>query len=216
MSQQINLISPLLLKKRYAFGLREMGVGLGVVLAAALAWSGVLTYRANTLEKEAAQLESQQAIAQQELDQLGAAATRPASALLSGRVKAVQAQVAQREALLASMSRTIESTSAGFSSRLRALAQSSIEGVWLNGFTLSPDYVALEGSALNAGLVTSYMDRLGKQAAFSGMKFTGMNAELAQAAGDSQVRSDIPEHIDFALYAGSRKNLADKGESDER
>lgn len=216
MSQQINLISPLLLKKRYAFGLREMGVGLGVVLAAALAWSGVLTYRANTLEKEAVQLESQQAIAQQQLDQLGAAATRPASALLSGRVKAVQAQVAQREALLASMSRTIESTSAGFSSRLRALAQSSIEGVWLNGFTLSPDYVALEGSALNAGLVTSYMDRLGKQAAFSGMKFTGMNAELAQAAGDSQVRSDIPEHIDFALYAGSRKNLADKGESDER
>lgn len=216
MSQQINLISPLLLKKRYAFGLREMGVGLGVVLAAALAWSGVLTYRANTLEKEAAQLESQQAIAQQELDQLGAAATRPASALLSGRVKAVQAQVAQREALLASMSRTIESTSTGFSSRLRALAQSSTEGVWLNGFTLSPDYVALEGSALNAGLVTTYMDRLGKQAAFSGMKFTGMNAELAQAAGDSQVRSDIPEHIDFALYAGSRKNLADKGESDER
>jgi len=216
MSQQINLISPLLLKKRYAFGLREMGVGLGVVLAAALAWSGILTYRANTLEKEVAQLESQQAIAQQELDQLGAAATRPASALLSGRVKAVQAQVAQREALLASMSRTIESTSTGFSSRLRALAQSSIEGVWLNGFTLSPDYVALEGSALNAGLVTSYMDRLGKQAAFSGMKFTGMNAELAQAAGDSQVRSDIPEHIDFALYAGSRKNLADKGESDER
>lgn len=216
MSQQINLISPLLLKKRYAFGLREMGVGLGVALAAALAWSGVLTYRANTLEKEAAQLESQQAIAQQELDQLGAAATRPASALLSGRVKAVQAQVAQREALLASMSRTIESTSTGFSSRLRALAQSSTEGVWLNGFTLSPDYVALEGSALNAGLVTIYMDRLGKQAAFSGMKFTGMNAELAQAAGDSQVRSDIPEHIDFALYAGSRKNLADKGESDER
>jgi Fimbrial assembly protein (PilN) len=216
MSQQINLISPLLLKKRYAFGLREMGLGLGVVLAAALAWSGYLTYRANTLEKEAEQLESRQAIAQQELDQLGAAATRPASALLSGRVKAVQAQVAQREALLASMSRTIESTSAGFSSRLRALAQSSIEGVWLNGFTLSPDYVALEGSALNAGLVTSYMDRLGKQAAFSGMKFTGMNAELAQAAGDSQVRSDIPEHIDFALYAGSRKNLADKGESDER
>lgn len=216
MSQQINLISPLLLKKRYAFGLREMGVGLGVVLAAALAWSGVLTYRANTLEKEAAQLESQQAIAQQELDQLGAAATRPASALLSGRVKAIQAKVAQREALLASMSRTIESTSTGFSSRLRALAQSSTEGVWLNGFTLSPDYVALEGSALNAGLVTTYMDRLGKQAAFSGMKFTGMNAELAQAAGDSQVRSDIPEHIDFALYAGSRKNLADKGESDER
>lgn len=217
MSQQINLISPLLLKKRYAFGLREMGLGLGVVLAAALAWSGYLTYQANTLEKEAAQLESQQAIAQQELDQLGAAATRPASALLSGRVKSVQAQVAQREALLASMSRTIESTSTGFSSRLRALAQSNTEGVWLNGFTLSPDYVALDGSALNAGLVATYMDRLGKQAAFAGMKFTGMNADLAQTAGGSEGRLDaLPEHVDFALYSGSRKNLADKGESDDR
>lgn len=216
MSQQINLISPLLLKKRYAFGVREMGLGVGLVLAAALTWSGVLTYRANTLEKKAAELESQQEIAQQQLDQSGAAATRPASALLAGRVKATQAQVAQREALLASMSRIIERTSTGFSPRLRALAQSSTEGVWLNGFTLSPDYVALEGSALNAGLVTTYMDRLGKQAAFSGMKFTGMNAELAQAAGDSQIRSDVPEHIDFALYAGSRKDLADKGESDER
>jgi len=46
MSQQINLINPLLLKKRHAFGLREMTLGLGLVLAAALAWFGYLTYRA--------------------------------------------------------------------------------------------------------------------------------------------------------------------------
>ncbi len=215
MSQQINLISPLLLKKRYAFGLREMALGLGLILAIALAWSGYLTYRAGTLEKKAAQLESQQETAQQELDQLGAAATRPVSALLTERVKATQARVAQREALLASMSHIIESTSAGFSPRLRALAQSSTEGVWLNGFTLSPDYVALNGSALNAGLVTTYIDRLGKQAAFAGMKFTGMDAALAQTAGDGQARPDeLPEHIDFALYSGSRKNPADRGASD--
>jgi Fimbrial assembly protein (PilN) len=217
MSQQINLISPLLLKKRYAFGLREMALGLGLVLAVALGWSGYLAYRADTLEKQAAQMEARQAAAQTALDQLGAAASRPASALLTQRVKATQARVAQREALLASMNRTIDSTSAGFSLRLRALAQSSTEGVWLNGFTLSPDYVALDGSALNAGLVATYMDRLGKQAAFAGMKFTGMNADLAQTAGGSEARPDaLPEHVDFALYSGSRKNLADKGESDDR
>lgn len=217
MSQQINLISPLLLKKRYAFGLREMGLGLGLVLAVALGWSGYLAYRAGTLEKQAAQMEARQVTAQTSLDQLGAAASRPASALLTQRVKATQARVAQREALLASMNRTIDNTSAGFSLRLRALAQSSTEGVWLNGFTLSPDYVALDGSALNAGLVATYMDRLGKQAAFAGMKFTGMNADLAQTAGGSEGRLDaLPEHVDFALYSGSRKNLADKGESDDR
>lgn len=216
MSQQINLINPLLLKKRHAFGLREMTLGLGLVLAAALAWFGYLTYRAGTLEKQATRQEARLATAQAELDRLGTAAARPVSDLLTGRVKAAQARVAQREALLASMNRTLDRTSTGFSARLRALAQSSTEGVWLNGFTLSPDYVALDGSALTAGLVTTYMDRLGKQAAFAGMKFTGMNAERVPTAGDdSQARPDkLPEHIDFALYSGSRKNPADRGESD--
>lgn len=216
MSQQINLISPLLLKKRYAFGLREMALGLGLILAVVLAWSGYLAYRAGTLEKQAAQQEARLAAVQTEVDQLGTAAARPASALLTERVKATRARVAQREALLASMTRTIEGTSAGFASRLRALAQSSTEGVWLNGFTLSPDYVKLDGSALNTGLVTTYMDRLGKQAAFAGMKFTGMKAELAQSAGDnSQARPGaLPEHVDFTLYSGSGKSPADGGESD--
>lgn len=215
MSQQINLISPLLLRKRYAFGLREMALGLGLILTVALAWGGYLAYRANTFEKRAAQEEARQAAAQQELDRLSAAATQPVSALLTERVKAEQARVAQREALLASMRSIIESTSAGFSPRLRALAQSSTEGVWLNGFTLSPGYVALKGAALNAGLVTTYMDRLGKQAPFAGMKFTGMEADLAQSAGDGQAQpAELPEHIDFALYSGSPKNPADTGESD--
>ena len=215
MSQQINLISPLLLKKRYAFGLREMGLGLGLILAVALAWGGYLTYRANTLENLAAQEEARQAAAQQELDRSSAAAARPVSALLTERIKAVQARVAQREALLASMRSIIDRTSAGFSPRLRALARSSTEGVWLNGFTLSQDYVALKGSALNAGLVTTYMDRLGKQAPFAGMKFTGMEADLAQSAGAGQAQpAELPEHIDFVLYSGSPKNLADKGASD--
>ncbi len=215
MSQQINLISPLLLKQRYAFGLREMALGLGLILAVVLAWSGYLTYRANTLEKQAESQEAQQAAAQAELDQQSAVATRPVSALLTERVKATQARVAQREALLASLSHTMGRSATGFSSRLRALAQSTTEGVWLNGFTLSPDYVALKGSALNAGLVTTYMDRLGKQTAFAGMKFTSMNAELAQGTGDSPAQSaGLPEHIDFALYSGGRNNAADTGASD--
>ncbi len=214
MSQQINLISPLLLKKRYAFGLREMALALGLVVAGMLAWGGYLHYQAGGLDTRAAQQEARQAAAQQELDRLSAAASRPVSALLTERVKATQAQVAQREALLASINSTIKNTSTGFASRLNALAQSRMEGVWLNGFTLSPDYVALKGSALNAGLLTTYLDQLGKQAAFSGMKFSGMNAVLAPPAGDGTTQTAVlPEHIDFALYSGSQAKSADEGTS---
>lgn len=212
MSQQINLISPLLLKKRYAFGLREMALGLGAILTAALAWGGVLHYQAGILETRAAQQEALQASAQQELDQLSAAAARPASALLAARVKATQAQVAQREALLASVGGTIERASAGFSPRMRALALGSTEGVWLNGFTLAQGHVALKGSALNAGLLTTYLDRLGKQTIFSGVPFSGMDAALAQSGGaGGSGPAELPEHIDFALNSGSRDDPAERG-----
>lgn len=213
MSQQINLISPLLLKKRYAFGLSEMALGLGVILAGSLAWGGVLHYQAGALETQAAQQEALQAAAQQELDQLSAAASRPASALLAGRVKATQAQVKQRETLLASIGGTIEQASTGFSSRMRALAQGSTEGVWLNGFTLAQDHVALKGSALNAGLLTAYLDRLGQQAAFSGVSFSGMDAALAQSAGGGAENATLPEYIDFSMHSGGSEKAANQGGS---
>lgn len=207
MSQQINLINPLLLKRRHAFGLREMALGAGLVLAAVLAWGGYLNYQAGALEALASRQEARQAQAQRELDQLNAAAQRPASVLLTERVKATQAQVAQREALLAALKRTLETTSNGFAARLRALANGRVEGVWLNEFTLSPDYVGLKGGALDAGLLTDYLDRLGRQAPFAGMQFSGMNAGPAQASG-GKAGEPMRGQIEFALYSGSEKKSA--------
>lgn len=212
MSQQINLLSPLLLKKRYAFGLREMGLGLGLVLAGVLAWAGYLHYQASGLESRAVQQEALQADAQQKLDQLTADATRPVSALLTERVKAAQAQVAQREALLGVIGGTIKSTASGFSPRLRALAHGDTEGVWLNAFTLKPSYVALKGSAMNAGLLTTYLDQLGKQTPFSGMRFSGMDAVLEQSKGNSEDKTAaLPDHINFNLYSGSSESQTEQG-----
>ena len=215
MSQQINLLSPLLLKKRYALGLREMGMVLGVVLAGGFGWAGYLHVQANSLEEEAARQEARQAEAQQALDELIVSATLPVSALLTERLKATQVQLAQREALLASVGNTLEQTATGFSPRLRALANSSTEGIWLNGFTLSPDYVSLKGAAMNAGLLTAYIERLGKQKAFAGMQFSGMNASLAEPEGDGKGKTAaLPEHINFNLYSGSPDKPAGQGGSD--
>lgn len=215
MSQQINLVSPLLLKKRYAFGVSEMALALGLLLAVALAWAGYVHYRAGLLEARAAQREALQAAAQQEIERLAAAAARPASALLAERVRAGEAQVKQREALLASVGGTVAQAATGFSSRMRALAQGSTDGVWLNGFTFAEGHVALEGSALNAGVLTTYIDRLGRQAAFSGMPFSGMDAVPGRPAGDgANAPARQLAHIDFRLNAGSRDRADDQGGSD--
>ncbi len=213
MSQQINLVSPRLLKKRYAFGLREMAIGLGVMLLGALAWAGFQHYQASEMDTRATQQEALQADAQQQLDELKAAAGRPTSALLLDRLKVTQAQVAQREALLNAISGTLTSTASGFSPRLRALAYGSTAGVWLNNFTLAPGYVELKGSALNADLLTSYIDQLGKQPIFAGLPFSGMNATRVQPVADGTVKTDtLPDHVDFELYSGSPVTSAAPGE----
>lgn len=212
MSQQINLINPQLLKKRYAFGLREMALALGGILAVALAWAGYLHYQAGGIESQADAMEARQATAQQELDRLSAVASQPVSPLLAERVQAAQTRVTQGESLMRMIEGTIQTTSVGFSPRMRALALSDAEGVWLNGFTLAPDYVELKGAALNATLLTTYMDRLGKQPPFSGLKFSGLNASQASAEGGSPDNAvGLPEHIGFSLFAGRPRDPANAG-----
>lgn len=207
MSQQINLASPHLLKPRYALGVREMAVAIGVALAAMLAWSGYVYYQAGVLEQQAAQLEADEASARKTLDQLSANANRAVSPLLTERIKATQAQIVQREILTTAINATLEQTSSGFAARLRALAHSSAEGVWLNGLTLAADHIELKGSVLNAGLLTTYIERLGRQPPFAGTTFSGMTAAQAPAPGkpaDGAVEASLPDHLDFTLYAGTR------------
>ncbi|MBT9566998.1 MAG: hypothetical protein IV085_01735 [Thiobacillus sp.] len=206
MSQQINLANPQLLKPRYAFGLREMAIGIGAALAAMLAWSGVLYYQAGVQETQAMRLEASQADAQQALDRVTANANRAVSPLLTERIKMTQAHIQEREKLVAAINATLDQTSSGFASRLRALAHSSMDGVWLNGLTLAPDHIELKGSVLNAGLLTTYIDRLGKQAAFSGTTFSGMTAAQSTSTGkpdDASASTSLPDHLDFSLYAGT-------------
>ena len=214
MSQQINLASPQLLKPRYALGLREMAIGLGVILVAMLAWSAYVYYQASVQEQQAVQQEALQASAQQALDQLTAAAQRGVSPLLTEKVKSTQAQLTQRELLLEAVRATLDQTSSGFSPRLRALAHGNIEGVWLNGLTLTPGYIELKGSVLNAELLTTYLDRLGKQAPFVGTTFSGMTAtqitstEKTTAIDKTTTADKLPDHLDFSLYGGSAPEKA--------
>lgn len=207
MSQQINLANPLLLKRRYVFGLREMAIGVGCVLAGALAWAGVLHYQASGLEDEAIRQEALQADAQRALDTLTAAAQRGVNPQLTAQIQTTQRNVAQREALLNSVSSMMESTSTGFAQPMRALALSDSEGVWLNAFTLKPGYLELKGSTLDAALLTQYIDRLSRQAPFSGTQFSGMQAAPASQAGGGKSAVELPPYLDFTLYAGSQTPL---------
>ncbi len=82
------------------------------------------------------------------------------------------------------------------------LAHGRVDGVWLNGFTLAPGHVALNGSALEARLLSAYLDQLGRQAPFAGMRFSAMQAAPAQA------QTSAPGQVDFTLVAGVPAKVA--------
>ncbi|MEW5967358.1 MAG: PilN domain-containing protein [Pseudomonadota bacterium] len=205
MSQQINLANPQLLHQRHAFGLRGMAIVAGVALAGALAWSVVADKRARDLALQADVREAQLAEAQQALEARQAEASRPASVLLTERVEALRTQIAQREALLASIGASLDAAPAGFAPRLRALSHSHVEGVWLNAFLLAPDTVVLKGSALQPALVTAYLDQLGRQPAFAGLRFSGLRATQPQTQPvpeGAATAAPPAARIDFELTAG--------------
>lgn len=209
MSQQINLVNPLLLKKRYAFGLREMAYGVGFALVLALAWSAWLYSRAVAAEARATGREAQQAEAEQTFDMQAAAAARPPSKLLAERARAAGVRVAEREALLASLGTAGSEAATGFASRMRALAHGRVDGVWLNAFTLAPDYVFLEGSTLEAARLSAYLEQLGRQAPFAGVSFSAVQAAPARADAGAA------GHVGFTLVAGARPGKTE-GAADER
>lgn len=215
MSQQINLANPQLLHRRHAFGLREMALIAGAALAGALAWAVYVHDQARTLEAQATEREAQLAEAQQALDARQADATRPASALLTERVEALRTQIAQREALLASIGASLDAAPTGFAPRMRALARSHVEGVWLNEFLLAPDAVVLKGSALQPGLVTTYLDQLGRQPAFAGLLFSGLRVSQPQAqpTAEGAAAAHLPARVDFELAAGKARQAGADSES---
>lgn len=212
MSQQINLANPLLTQRRHALGLREIAIGVGVAALAALGWAFVVHERARTLEASAIEAEAKLADAQQALAGQQAAAARPASALLTQRLEAVRAQVARRESLLTALGDTLSADTGGFAPHLRALSASHVEGVWLNGFELAPNAVVLRGSALQASLLTTYLDRLGRQPAFAGLRFTGLQAGQPQrpAQAEGGAPATASPQVDFELVGGqSERTEAD-------
>lgn len=203
MSQQINLANPLFMQRRHVLRLREMSVTVALVALAGLTWGWVQLDHAHTLEAQASAQEARLADAQKALAAQQAAATRPPSALLAGRVEATRVEVARREALLKMLGDNQAEPAAGFVPRLRALSASHVEGVWLNGFELAPGAVVLRGSAQRVGLLTTYIDRLGRQPAFAGLRFTAL--QVGRPSPGATAEGDLPaviDQVDFELVAG--------------
>lgn len=212
MSQQINLYNPLFLKQEKHFSARTMLQGLGIIGLGLAALYGYAFFESRAAERNAQRYRDQLA---GQRDQLVKLAAQLGS---QGRSKAMEAEIARLEAELKAKQATLGALSTGelgnttgFSDFFAAFGRQAMSGIWLTGFTIgdSGSDLRVNGRALRAELIPSYLRALGDESMMRGRRVTEMKLVAKEAprsaAATSQDKPAGPErYIEFTLTAPLR------------
>jgi len=199
-SQQINLYSPIFLRRQKHFSLRAMVESLILIALGAL---GVYGYAWFQVAGLALQVEESEKRVQFEQMRLGRMVKE-----LSPRERSrqLEEQARQLEADLAAKRQVVEllkgggfGGARGFAEYMRALARQSMAGVWLTGFTihLAGGEVGLRGRALSPELVPAYLRRLTREPVLQGGRFDALEIGLARA----EPAKGAPGYLEFRLQS---------------
>lgn len=181
MSQQINLYQPIFRRERKVFSAATIA-HVGIVMALGLAVIyGYARWQMHALEREVALLETQQAQAKAQLEQLSKeVAAQGDDGALKAQLAAQQAELASRRELLRWLGEREQGRQGGFAEHLTGLARQHRSGeLWLDGIRLADGgrRVTLEGGSHDAGAVVRYLRRLGGEPAFAGLEFDSVTLE---------------------------------------
>ncbi len=90
----------------------------------------------------------------------------------------------QRRQILHSLSNQQHDIGAGFSDHLAGLGRQKLKGLWLNSIVLRAggEEISLKGAMQHATLLPRYLQDLGKEPAFSGLRFQLMTIENNEAS----------------------------------
>lgn len=195
MSQQINLYSPIFRKQPKVFSALTMLQAFALIVVVVAVFSYAISLQTSVLEIRAAETGRQ---LKSELERLKAygAGESPAerAKALADRKKALEASLGSHTQALAAFDSSALGRAEGYSELLRALARTSMEGVWLTRiqFAEGGGELSLAGRATRAELVPAYLERLRAQKALRGQEFSrleitrGPFVEFVLSAGEAE------------------------------
>jgi Tfp pilus assembly protein PilN len=207
-SQQINLFNPIFLKQKKYFSFVAMLQALGILMLGSVivaVWAGM---QLQNLNKEAEVTTEQLNAAQVKLAQVKAEFGPGQNSGLDEQVKKAESEVrAMREALDVIRNGDFGNTN-GYSAYLRAFARQIVDGVWLTGVNINGagTQVELQGRAVRADLVPSYVNRLKRETVMQGKSFATLEMQVptavpaqAPAAGSPAKPPELAGYIEFTL-----------------
>lgn len=185
MAQQINLFSPLFLRKRKHFSAVTMLQSLAVLLVGILAFYGYAVYQVQSLQRTAAETAATLKTQADLVANLSREfSLQGRSRLLDEETSRLTTRLKQGEELLTLLRTGGLGNTTGFSRYLSALARQGTPGVWLTGVTVAGDEASLQlnGRAQHADLVPNYIRALHKEEVMRGRRV----AELRLTAREQQ------------------------------
>ena len=178
MSQEINLVNPAFRKKQQSFSaIFVLRAGV-IVFTAVIALIAYGLYQGKSLEKR---IKENEIVLKSEQDKL----VRLANELSPQRGKQLQDDIAKAEKELVARQEIMNhlkggalGNTEGFSKHMRALARQSLDGLWLTGFNIESNEIAITGRTLNSELVPTYLRRLNRENVLKGRAFSSMRIGL--------------------------------------
>jgi len=172
MHQQINLYQPVFRKQEIVFGATTLVQIAGAVLLLLLVLVGHARWTLGDMQATARALADQVDTLGQQLDEVQHGQEPAGTGAFDREIEQLQADIAQRNRLLARFDQLVTRHRNGFSSQFRALAEEQVRGLWLEGVTVGDDNrIELRGITLDARLVPVYLQRLERRKDLSATAF---------------------------------------------
>ena len=202
MSQQINLLNPLLKKQRDFLSLLNMLQALGFIIIGSLLFYGYAFYTANQLTKQYEE-NVQRYNAEQASLALFAKEFSPqrSNEMLQAEVSRLEKELDAKKELGEALKSSAGGGTAGFSEYMRAFSRQIVQGLWLTGFKVGGDgmEISLSGRVLAPELLPTYIQRLGKEKIMQGKTFSTLEIEAGTKEGANSVLQ--PHYVEFTLHS---------------
>ena len=213
----INLFNPALLPPKVVLPARWFPWALcaGVIACFLLAQVQAMQSRAAAAQAQSMQaqmvpLQAQSNDLQKQLD------SRKPDAKLQQENRQLESRLQMRQQALVQLRSEGQSTGAGYTPQLVALAHQSNPGVWLTRIQFASDQLTLEGRTVGADKLPSWLDGLRKEQSFSGTHFSVFDVArpLKEPAAKADGKGGEAKGVADTAYAFTLKNQREEPKPD--
>lgn len=201
MPQQINLYNPAFEEKRALMSLKGAAAGWVATAALIVAIAGYQLISVSSAAQQERELGRQVATAQADAQRLGSqVASRRHDPRITEEANQLEGDVKGRQEVMNLLHSGELGDTRGFSDQLKAFARQSFEGIWLTGLSIATAGrdVSVEGRALQAAYVPSYLKRLNGETAMQGHPFSELL--IQEPVPDPGAKSPVrPNYVEFKL-----------------